>query len=133
MRLRQHISATLLLTFVINASAQTAGPALRPAPRHNLMPVPASVRLGTGRLAVTNSSTVAARGPTDEGLGGGVEGALRRLEGRTVLELPLELANDAGAAALVVDCKGPGQAVPSVEEDESYSLDVSDKIGRAHV
>ena len=127
MRLRQHISATLLLTFVINASAQTAGPALRPAPRHNLMPVPASVRFGTGRLAVNKSFTVAARGHTDERLRAGVERALRRLEGRTVLELPLELANDAGAAALVVDCKGPGQAVPSVEEDESYSLDVSDK------
>src|ERR1043165_1459401 len=127
MRLRQHISAALLVSCVLGVGAQTAGPTLRPATRHNLMPVPAAVRFGTGRLAVNKSFTVAARGHTDERLRAGVERALRRLEGRTVLELPLELANDAGAAALVVDCKGPGQAVPSVEEDESYSLDVSDK------
>ena len=127
MRLRQHISAALLVSCVLRVGAQTAGPTLRPAPRHNLMPVPASVRFGTGRLAVNKSFTVAARGHTDERLRAGVERAVRRLEGRTVLELPLELSNDAGGAALVVECKGPGQAVPSVDEDESYSLDVSDK------
>jgi hexosaminidase len=127
MRLRQHISAALLVSCALGVGAQTAGPTLRPAPRHNLMPVPASVRFGTGRLAVNKSFTVAARGHTDERLRAGVERALRRLEGRTVLELPLELANDASAASLVVECKGPGQAVPSVDEDESYSLDVSDK------
>lgn len=127
MRLRQHISAALLVSCVLGVGAQTAGPTLRPAPRHNLMPVPAAVRFGTGRLAVNKSFTVAARGHVDERLRAGVERAVRRLEGRTVLELPLELANDASAAALVIECKGPGRAVPSVDEDESYSLDVSDK------
>ena len=100
---------------------------MQPATRHHLMPVPASVRFNPGRLAVTKSFSVAARGHVDERLRAGVERAVRRLEGRTVLEFPQGLAGDANGAALVVECKGPGQTVPSVEEDESYSLDVSDK------
>src|SRR2546430_5212093 len=49
--------------------------------------------------------------------------SMRRLEGRTVFEFARGLPNDANAATLVVECKGPGQVVPSVEEDESYSPD----------
>src|SRR5437588_12749748 len=128
MRVRQYISAALLLSCVLNASAQTATPnGARGPTRHNLMPVPASVRFGAGRLAVNKSFTVAARGHVDERLRAGIERAMRRLEGRTVFEFPQGLAGDANGAALVVECKGPGQTVPSVEEDESYSLDVSDK------
>src|SRR5947209_7209313 len=122
-----YVSILLLLSCVLKVCAQTAGPGMQPATRHHLMPVPASVRFNPGRLAVTKSFSVAARGHVDERLRAGVERAVRRLEGRTVLEFPQGLAGDANGAALVVECKGPGQTVPSVEEDESYSLDVSDK------
>src|ERR1051326_1487874 len=127
MRLRRHISAALLLSVIINAPARTQTSAPPHAPRHHLMPVPASFKFGAGRLAVNKSFTVAARGHVDERLRAGVARAVRRLEGRTVLELPLELSSDANAATLVVECKGPGQTVPSVDEDESYTLDVTDK------
>jgi hexosaminidase len=127
MRLRQHISAALLLSFAFNTPAQTPAGDAPLAPRHHLMPVPASVRFGAGRLAVNKSFAVAARGHVDERLRAGVARAVRRLEGRTVLELPLELSSDANAAALVVECKGPGQNIPSVDEDESYTLDVTDR------
>src|SRR5947209_18995476 len=110
MRLRRYISATLLLSCVLNASAQTTPNGAQAATRHNLMPVPASVRFGAGRLAVNKSFTVAARGHVDERLRAGVERAMRRLEGRTVLEFARGLAADANAATLVVECKGPGQA-----------------------
>lgn len=99
-------------------------PALR---RHNLMPVPASVVWRDGRLAVTKSFTAATRGHADARLWAGIERALRRIEGRTVMELPRGLAPDASAAALVVECAGPGQTVPSVAEDESYALEVTDR------
>src|ERR1044072_347075 len=100
MRLRQHISAALLLSFALNAPAQTPAGAAPLPPRHPLlMPVPASVRLGAGRLVVNKSFTVAARGHVDERLRAGVARAVRRLEGRTVLELPLELRSDANGAA----------------------------------
>jgi hexosaminidase len=40
------------------------------------------------------------------------------------------LATDETAAALVVQSGAPGHAIPSVDEDESYSLEVSDKQAR---
>ncbi len=127
MSARKYFSVVLLLLCVSHASARlTAGQPLHAA-RHNLMPVPASVRFGAGRLAVTKSFNVAAKGHVDERLRAGIERAVRRLEGRTVLELQRGLANDAAAATLVVECREPGRAVPSVEEDESYTLEVTER------
>jgi hexosaminidase len=127
MKAIRYVLLILLLSCVLKVCAQTAGPGAQAPPRHHLMPVPASARFNPGRLAVTKSFNVAARGHVDERLRAGIDRALRRLEGRTVLEFPRGLAGDANGATLVVECKGPGQTVPSVEEDESYSLDVSNK------
>ncbi|MBV9927896.1 MAG: family 20 glycosylhydrolase, partial [Acidobacteria bacterium] len=91
------------------------------------MPVPASVNFREGRLAVTKAFAVAARGHVDERLRAGIERMLRRLEGRTVMELARGLATDAAAAALVVEAAGPGPDVPDVSEDESYTLEVGDR------
>jgi hexosaminidase len=120
----------LLLSLCTSGAAQS-GAAPTPASHvnHNLMPVPASVRFGAGRLPITKDFTVAVAGHTDERLRAAIDRALRRLEGRTVLELPRALAQDETRAALVVRARGPGRAVPSVDEDESYSLEVSE--GRA--
>src|SRR6266513_131411 len=52
---------------------------------------------------------------------------LRRLAGRIGLTLPPGLATDESGAALVVQWDGAGQTVPSVAENESYNLEVSDK------
>src|SRR2546423_8023168 len=101
MRVRQSISAALLLSCVLNVSAQTTTNGARGPTRHNLMPVPASVRFNAGRLAVNKSFTVAARGHVDERLRAGIERAMRRLEGRTVFEFARGLAADASAATLV--------------------------------
>jgi hexosaminidase len=113
----------LLLSQIVNVSAQTT-----PQPRgHTLMPVPASVRFAPGRLAITATFTVAAAGHTDPRLQAGVERAVRRLEGRTVLELPRGMAADASSATLVLRVGAAGHEVPSVKEDESYTLEVSDR------
>lgn len=128
MNARKFIPVILLLLCVMNAAAHpTAGRRPPPARQHNLMPVPASVRFGAARLAVTKSFTVAAKGHVDERLRAGIDRAVRRLEGRTVIEMARGLAGDAAAATLVVQCQGPGRGVPSVEEDESYSLEVTDR------
>jgi hexosaminidase len=130
MKLKRLVSVVLLLACVLSASAQVPSSpraAQVVAARRNLMPVPASVEFGAGRLAVTKSFNVAATGHVDERLRAGIDRAMRRLEGRTVLEFARGLSTDASAATLVVECKGPGLAVPSVEEDESYTLDVTDK------
>jgi hexosaminidase len=43
------------------------------------------------------------------------------------MEFQRGLASDANTATLLIETQGPGKAVPSVDEDESYSLEVSDK------
>jgi hexosaminidase len=120
------------LSCALTAAAQTNAPQAG-APRtnaartHRLMPVPASFSFAEGRLPVTKTFTVAATGHSDARLQAGIQRALRRLEGRTVFELSRNLSADAAAATLVVEARGPGKAVPAVEEDESYTLDVTER------
>jgi hexosaminidase len=52
---------------------------------------------------------------------------VRRLEGRTVIEFGRLRAVDPNTATLVIEAQTPGQGVPSLNEDESYSLEVNDK------
>src|SRR5207253_650512 len=128
---RKYISIVLLLSSVLPAVAQTnvsgAQSSVQHMTQHHLMPVPASVRFNTGRLAITKSFTVGIRGRTDERLQAATARMMRRLEGRTVMEFGRSLATDANAATLVIEAQAPGQAVPSLNEDESYSLEVTEK------
>jgi hexosaminidase len=91
------------------------------------MPVPASVRFNPGRLAVGKSFNVAVRGQAEARLRAGIDRLLRRIEGRTVMELPRGLAADAASATFLIESGGAGKTVPSVDEDESYTLEVSDR------
>ena len=131
MSVRKYISIILLWSCALNAAAQTSEPATQskaqPVSQHHLMPVPSSVRFNQGRLSITKSFTVAAKGYVDDRLRAGVDRMIKRLEGRTVLEFERGLLVDANAATLVVEAQGAGYDVPSVEENESYSLEVSDK------
>src|SRR5215470_11756054 len=124
MKILFHALSTLILLacFMRGANAQE--------PRHNLMPTPAEVRFQSGRLgglAIGKSFTVAVRGHNDQRLELGINRALRRLEGRIGLELRRGLGPDPGTATLVIECREAGQPIPALNEDESYSLEVSDK------
>src|SRR5437763_3494365 len=96
----------------------------------NLMPVPASVQIQTGRLPIAGSFNVAVKNYTDDRLRAGITRMLARLAGRTVLTLPVDLATDEAAATLVVQCERAGEIIPSLNENESYSLEVNDKQAR---
>jgi hexosaminidase len=106
------------------APARAAAPAAE-ATMHTLMPVPASVRFGSGRLVLPDAVTVASTGVTDPRLTAAVDRAMRRLEGRTAKTYPRGLASDAASATLVVDCRAAGAAIPSLAENESYTLEVT--------
>jgi len=134
MRARIYLPFILSLCCAVNAAAQIAAQTASTttataavASEHNLMPVPASMRFNPGRLPVNKSFNVAVRGQADARLQAGINRLLRRIEGRTVLELPRAPAADAAAATFVVESGGAGKAVPSLEEDESYTLEVSDR------
>src|SRR5205085_1250447 len=131
MRAGKYISIILLLSCVLHAVAQTnvsgTQSLTQPMTQHHLMPVPASVRFNAGRLSITKSFTVGIRGRTDERLQAATARIMRRLEGRTVMEFQRSLAADPTTATLVIEAQAPGQVVPSLNEDESYSLEVSEK------
>ncbi|HBB97544.1 MAG TPA: beta-hexosaminidase [Blastocatellia bacterium] len=96
----------------------------------DLMPVPASLQIQTGRLPFTRSFNVAIKNYTDDRLRAGIARMLTRIAGRTVLTLSPELATDESAAILVVQCERAGEIIPSLGENESYSLEINDKQAR---
>lgn len=117
----------LLLLCTLNISARQIEPAQPVSWQHTLMPVPATFQLRSGRLKIDASFQVAVAGHNDARLEASIHRAARRLEGRTGFELSRATMSDAQTAALLIECKAPGSQVPSLKEDESYSLDVSDK------
>src|SRR5947207_4359648 len=125
-RMRNTISviAFLLLGALSVSAQQPVTPEL--SPQHRLMPVPATLRFQGGRLNIESSFRVAVDGYSDARLQAGLHRATLRLERRTGMEFLHTPASDSQAAGLLIQCGGPGKLVPSVDEDESYSLDVSD-------
>ena len=130
MKIAKHILRALLLTCILAlaalAQSQTTSP-VASLSQLNLMPVPAAVQTQAGRLAITGGFTVATTGYTDDRLRAGIARMTTRLSGRTVFTLAPDLAADESSATLVVQCTRAGEPIPSVAEDESYSLTVSDK------
>src|SRR5262245_8751438 len=133
--MKNHKLFTLLLIEILLATVPaavlaqgTASEAV--ATQLNLMPVPASVQMQTGRLPITNNFQVAVSNFSDDRLRRGIGRMVTRLAGRTVLSLPSDLAADAGTATLVIQCERAGETVPSLNENESYSLEVNDKQAR---
>src|SRR5258708_34594481 len=82
------------------------------------------------RLPITSSVKVMVKSYADDRLRGGIARMLRRLAGRTVLSLAAEPATDESAATLVIQWERAGEAVPSLNENESYSLEVTDRQAR---
>ena len=134
MKTAKHTKLLLIATYVLGLvfplRAQRTPPEMIAPVQLNLMPVPASVRTQTGRLPITSSFNVAVKNYTDERLRAGIARMLRRLQGRTVLTFPSELATDESTATLVIQCERAGEIIPSLNENESYSLEVTDKQAR---
>lgn len=120
------VFAIILFAFWALAAQTTDSAALQTA-RRNLMPVPANVNWKTGRLPVTKSFAVALKGQTDERLRSYIFRVMRRMEGRTVLELSRELSNDSVNAQLLIETNSTGNAIPKLGDDESYNLEINDQ------
>ncbi len=90
----------------------------------SLMPMPASVQPGTGRLMITQSFSVAITGEKDPVLHREVERFVRDLSRQT--GMPLSAApNDPSSAILVVHADHAAPDVLQLGDDESYRLDVT--------
>jgi hexosaminidase len=128
----KYTKLVLLLTYALSLACplRAQGTVAEAPDQLNLMPVPASVQTETGRLPITGGFNVAVKNYADDRLRAGIARMLTRLGGRTVLTLPAGLATDESTATLVVQCERAGDAIPSLNENESYSLEVTDKQAR---
>jgi hexosaminidase len=92
----------------------------------SLMPMPASIHVDSGgHLPLTASFRLAVPRFKDGRLTRAADRAITRLARRTGLPLAHAIARDSLLGTLVIDVRGPGETVQSVDEDESYTLDVT--------
>src|ERR1041385_1560835 len=89
-----------------------------------LMPVPAIVNWKAGELRLTKDFNVTFAGQTDDRLRTYVFRAMRRLEDRTVIQLPREFSSGSNTGGLIVEARSTGNAIPKLGDDESYTLEV---------
>lgn len=113
------------LLFVLLCSPPVIAQEPAPTPPLNLMPIPASIKFHNERLAVDSNFKVATRGHSDARLLAGISRFMKRLEGRTVLTLAPGLAQDDQMTQLIIHAQGPGKDIPSVDENESYRIDIT--------
>jgi hexosaminidase len=98
---------------------------LAKAQDYNLMPLPAKIEPGMGRLVIDASFRMALEGYGEPRLEAAATHLVQRLSVQIGIPIRPELGNDPSKATLVVHCDHAGEAVQSVREDESYRLDVT--------
>jgi hexosaminidase len=119
-----HVSYLVAMIVALISSAATAqAPQVAP-PTINVMPMPATVTLGAGRLMVPQTFSVAIAGYNESRLERAAQRFLRDLGRRTGYFLTDRLA-DAGHATLVIHAEHGSKPVQDLGEDESYVLDVT--------
>lgn len=91
----------------------------------NLMPQPASVAPGQGRLVIGRNFRVALSGYDEPRIRAAVERMIARLSKQTGMPLAPGIEGDSSRAALIVECERAGEPMQSVREDESYKLEVT--------
>jgi hexosaminidase len=89
------------------------------------MPLPARLTLDAGRLPLDSTFTVATAGFTDDRLRRGLRRTLEWIGAEIGQPVGHDSSAPAGDARLVLKVAGPGQAVQTPDEDESYHLTVS--------
>jgi hexosaminidase len=89
----------------------------------DLMPLPASVSWGEGKLAIDASFHAALAGYSEPRLVAAEARLVARLSRQT--GIPMAPVAPGAPATLVIECQGPGEKVQSPKENESYRLEVT--------
>src|SRR5229473_4439701 len=116
MRIRLIASAALLFTSHAVAQPQNA---------LNLIPLPASVQLGDGRLPVDQSFSVAVTGFKDATLERGIHRFVAELSHETGMHLKQKVVDSPNPTLLIHAVHG-SERVQRLSEDESYELVISE-------
>ena len=118
------LSYLLVPIFALIGSTATArAPQVAP-PSINVMPLPATLTFGAGRLMVVQTFSVAIAGYNDPRMERAAQRFLRDLGRQTGYFVSLGLG-DVGHASLVIHAEHGSEPVQNLGEDESYVLDVS--------
>ncbi len=114
------------LISIILAGSLEAPSARQVSSQHlRLLPVPAQITAGEGRLVINQGFRVALQGYQDTLIKRAVGRFIVRLRRQTGFELTQEILSKTESAALTISCGAAGEAVQSIKADESYRLDVS--------
>lgn len=97
----------------------------------NVIPMPASVQMGAQRLPVTQNFTVALEGYKEARLERAVDRFLRDLSRETGMPIAVRAA-DSSKAVLIVHTERASKEIQDVDEDESYTLEVSNFGAKLH-
>jgi hexosaminidase len=116
----------LLISLLMPATTAAQQTTSAQTPQLNLMPVPASIQFGSGRLPITSTFQVGTRNYSDARLVSAINRMVARLSGRTGITFTPAAAANENAVTLLIDCAAPGKTIPSLDENESYELVVSD-------
>ncbi|HEX6804447.1 MAG TPA: family 20 glycosylhydrolase [Terriglobales bacterium] len=114
--MRTHLLIIGLLSLGQAAMAQST-------PHLNLMPMPASVRLGPGQLPIDQSFSVAIASPRDGMVDRGVQRFVAQLSKQTGMLLPA--ASKSAKSTLSIKVERAKTEVEKLGEDESYQLNVA--------
>ena len=132
-----HLIGAFILASLIAAFAGTANqttPPGSPAPAfiNTLMPQPSHLSTQEGRLTLTPAFSATTDHYRDGRLDAAIARSLNRLRTQTGISIPTSPPAGSTSGALVVSVDGPGETIQSVDEDESYSLEVTPSGGRLH-
>lgn len=107
---------------------------LIPASRfvNTLMPEPSHLSTQEGQLALTPAFIAITDHYRDARLDAAIARNLNRLRTQTGISIPASPTAATPSGALVVSVDGPGETIQSVDEDESYSLEVTPSGARLH-
>lgn len=96
-----------------------------PAQPSTLLPVPASVRLGAGRMAIDSTTPFAVTAFSDARLERGLDRFRARLARRIAQPVSRSVSRTATRGVIAVDVSAAGMAIQGVEEIERYTIAVS--------
>lgn len=117
------VAATLMSGSAMLGQTANAG-----AAELGLMPLPSQFEAGTGSFALKPGMHVGYMHFHNARLEAGTIRMMKRLQfesGVPLPHVPLTVAGDVATAGIVIDVERAGEAVQSVNEDESYSLTVT--------
>ena len=99
---------------------------------NTLMPQPSDLVTSEGRLTLTPSFAALTDHYRDARLDAAIARALNRLKNQTGISILTSPSGSNTSGMLVVSVDGPGETIQSVDEDESYSLEVTPLGARLH-